>query len=88
MLKISADEIEKAKTKNGGWTAKTLKAWGIGWPPPKGWKQALIAGKPVRFKPRKKRVSPPKPKIDGWQTWRGESEYPEVFLGSAMRRRS
>jgi hypothetical protein len=34
-------QIEAAKTTNGGWTKKQLAAWGIPWPPPKGWKQTL-----------------------------------------------
>jgi hypothetical protein len=26
----------------GGWTRAQLAEWGVPWPPPKGWKQALI----------------------------------------------
>jgi hypothetical protein len=41
-------EIEAAKTPRGGWTRAQLAAWGIPWPPPKGWRQALIgAGRPA-----------------------------------------
>jgi hypothetical protein len=35
-------EIEEAKTSAGGWTRETLARWGVSWPPPKGWKKALI----------------------------------------------
>jgi 8-oxo-dGTP diphosphatase len=34
-------QIERAKTKNGGWTKKTLAQWGVPWPPPKGWRDEL-----------------------------------------------
>ena len=39
---ITAEEIEKAKTANGGWTREQFAAWGVSWPPPKGWKDRLI----------------------------------------------
>lgn len=41
---LSEDEIEAAKTPNGGWTRETLAGWGVPWPPPKGWKKALMSG--------------------------------------------
>lgn len=40
----TAEVIEKAKTAKGGWTRETLAGWGVAWPPPKGWKERLIAG--------------------------------------------
>lgn len=39
----SPEEIEAAKTENGGWNKEQLAAWGVSWPPPKGWRQVLIA---------------------------------------------
>lgn len=39
----SKEEIEAAKTPNGGWTRATLAQWGVPWPPPKGWKKALTS---------------------------------------------
>jgi hypothetical protein len=39
----SPDEIERAKTPNGGWTRDQLAQWGVMWPPPSGWKKRLIA---------------------------------------------
>ena len=39
------EEIMAAKTERGGWTKATLSAWGVPWPPPKGWKRALLNGK-------------------------------------------
>lgn len=41
------EEIEALKSEKGGWTKKTLESLGVPWPPPKGWKQALIDGEPI-----------------------------------------
>lgn len=41
---LTLDEIKAAMTPEGGWTKETLAKWGVPWPPPKGWKAALIAG--------------------------------------------
>jgi hypothetical protein len=41
---ITESEIMAARTENGGWTRDQLAAWGVPWPPPKGWKKALIEG--------------------------------------------
>lgn len=40
---ISKEEIEAARTENGGWTRAQLAKWGVPWPPPKGWKKKLEA---------------------------------------------
>ena len=42
--KPTKEEIEKAKTPTGGWVRETLEQWGVSWPPPKGWKKALLEG--------------------------------------------
>ena len=34
-------EIERAKSARGGWTKAQLAAWGVSWPPPKGWRRGL-----------------------------------------------
>jgi hypothetical protein len=34
-------EIEAARTPAGGWTREQLAAWGVPWPPPKGWRRRL-----------------------------------------------
>ena len=47
MMKITDTEIEAAKSPRGGFTRKTLAAWGVPWPPPKGWRRALIEGRPI-----------------------------------------
>jgi len=41
MIKPTPEEIEAAKTERGGWTRKQLAAWGVPWPPPKGWRRKL-----------------------------------------------
>jgi len=48
---VTAQEIERGRTKKGGWTRKQLADWGVPWPPPKGWRQALINKTEI---PRKK----------------------------------
>lgn len=40
---LTAEIIDAAKSPNGGWSRETLALWGVPWPPPKGWKAALIA---------------------------------------------
>jgi hypothetical protein len=44
---ITEQEIEEKKTASGGWTRETLAGWGVPWPPPRGWRKALIAGRAV-----------------------------------------
>jgi hypothetical protein len=47
LLKLTAEEIEARQSPKGGYTKATLASWGVPWPPPSGWKQALIAGLPL-----------------------------------------
>ena len=37
----SPENITAAKSPKGGWTKAQLAAWGISWPPPKGWRERL-----------------------------------------------
>lgn len=46
-MKLTAEEIDAGKTAKGSWDRATLAAWGVGWPPPLGWRQMLIDGAPV-----------------------------------------
>jgi hypothetical protein len=39
---LTAADIERGKSPKGGWTRATLAAWGVSWPPPKGWKEKLL----------------------------------------------
>lgn len=41
-IRITKQEIESKKTKNGGYTKATLAEWGVSWPPKQGWKAKLI----------------------------------------------
>lgn len=46
-MKLTREEIEAKSSGKSGWSRETLAAWGVPWPPPKGWKEALIKGLPV-----------------------------------------
>ncbi len=48
----TAEEIEAARTTRGGWTRAQLAEWDVDWPPPKGWKAALLNGGPEGVEPR------------------------------------
>lgn len=39
----SPKDIEAARSPAGGWSRQQLAAWGVPWPPPKGWKDRLTA---------------------------------------------
>lgn len=45
---MTEEEIEAGKSPAGGFTRKQLEAWGVPWPPRKGWKEDLLNGRPVR----------------------------------------
>lgn len=44
---ITEEDIEAGKTPKGGFSRATLAKWGVPWPPPKGWKEALLRGENV-----------------------------------------
>lgn len=46
--RVTAEEIEAGKSPAGGWNKAQLADWGVPWPPPKGWKEALLAGKTMK----------------------------------------
>lgn len=43
-LRPTPGEIEAGRSPAGGFTKDQLAAWGVAWPPPKGWKERLTAG--------------------------------------------
>ena len=47
--RVSREEIEACRTPAGGYsfTRERLAAWGVPWPPPAGWRQALLRGEDV-----------------------------------------
>ena len=47
VLKLTNDEIEAGRTAKGGFTRATMASWGVPWPPPHGWRQALLKGEPI-----------------------------------------
>jgi len=46
-MRLTEEEIEAGKSPRGGFTRAQLEKWGVGWPPAKGWRRALVAGKPI-----------------------------------------
>jgi hypothetical protein len=43
-MKLTEADIEAGRSPKGGFTRAQLAKWGIGWPPPQGWKEALMSG--------------------------------------------
>lgn len=41
---VSPEAVMAAQTPAGGWTRATLAAWGVPWPPPRGWRKRLTQG--------------------------------------------
>ncbi|MFF5859575.1 hypothetical protein ACFY8B_28810 [Streptomyces sp. NPDC012751] len=54
----SPEEVEAARTPAGGWKRDQLAAWGVPWPPPKGWKDELAE----RWKTARQDGAPPPPR--------------------------
>jgi hypothetical protein len=44
MKRLTEAEIEAGRTKKGGFSRNKLAEWGVPWPPPHGWKRALLTG--------------------------------------------
>lgn len=44
MTRVTAEEIDAARSAKGGFDRATLADWGVPWPPPMGWRQMLIDG--------------------------------------------
>jgi hypothetical protein len=44
---MTPEELEAGKSPKGGYTKEQLAKWGVPWPPPKGWKEALLTGQPM-----------------------------------------
>ena len=40
--RLTLEEVEAGRSPAGGFTRKHLAAWGVPWPPPAGWLQALL----------------------------------------------
>jgi hypothetical protein len=48
-MRLTETQIEAGRSPRGGWTRIQLAEWGVPWPPPKGWQNALVAGRdPIR----------------------------------------
>jgi hypothetical protein len=59
-VKLTMEEVEAGRSPRGGWSADTLAAWGVPWPPPKGWLQRLLK--------EEDRAGPAKPIVIGTTT--------------------
>ena len=42
--RLTQEEVEAGRSPRGGFTRKQLAVWGVPWPPPAGWLQALVRG--------------------------------------------
>jgi hypothetical protein len=42
--KFTEEEIEAGRSPAGGFTEEQLAAWGVPWPPPRGWRHRLVYG--------------------------------------------
>jgi hypothetical protein len=47
ILKLTEAKIEAGRSAKGGFAKSILKGWGVPWPPPSGWKRALLAGEMI-----------------------------------------
>jgi hypothetical protein len=57
-MKLTEEEIEAGRSQAGGYTKAQLARWGVPWPPPKGWKEALLAGTPMEREVQPSAVRP------------------------------
>ena len=46
-MKLTFEEIEAGRSEKGGYSKAQLALWGVPWPPPKGWREALLNGTPL-----------------------------------------
>lgn len=53
----SSDEVDAARSPAGGWSKAQLAAWGVPWPPPKGWRAELVR----RWQDAQPNIAPPVP---------------------------
>ena len=55
-MKVSEEDLTAERTgPSNGWTRKSLAKWGVPWPPPGGWKKALLRGEPLPARKAKKK---------------------------------
>lgn len=82
-LKLTEEEIDGQMTPAGGWTRATLAGWGVPWPPPRGWRQALLKGEPI---PRAQRLRVTALLRDGRSIELPESKVPEAVwkIGASL----
>ena len=47
-MTMTIADIEAGRSPKGGFSKETLASWGVPWPPPKGWRDALLAGRTMQ----------------------------------------
>jgi hypothetical protein len=88
---MTRDEIEAGRTPAGGFTKAQLAKWGVPWPPPKGWKKALL-GTPGESA-EKVATAPPKGRIrfvrvnNVWSSQKAIPGYTDVAVAPSMIKR-
>src|SRR5271165_7138267 len=52
VMPLTDAQIEAGRSPKGGWTREQLAAWGVPWPPPKGWRWKLTRSdvKPIQYR--------------------------------------
>lgn len=53
---LTAEEIDARRSERGGWSRRQLAEWGVPWPPPKGWRLALLAGENPKCRTARNRL--------------------------------
>ena len=79
-MKITEEELEAARSPRGGWTRETLAAYGVPWPPPKGWRKALTGG-PARAPRGEKPPAPTYGPVSGTAIYTDGSCWPNPGPG-------
>ena len=103
MRRLTEAQIEALKSPRGGFTRKALASVGVPWPPPAGWRRALLSGRPIpRQTAKPRQPSPIRPDVDAHDLLRqvvvavinhGHAsdlyEFPDVlrYFGGAERKR-
>ncbi len=80
---VTDEQIEAGKSRRGGFTRKMLAAWGVPWPPPKGWRTALRTGQPIPERLKRRRGSR---HFEAWRLAKRASEDMNMQWRQAMER--
>ena len=45
---MTVKQLESLRSPAGGWTRESLRKLGVPWPPPQGWRRALLSGRSMK----------------------------------------